>query len=117
MEFKIRECRVEDFEAIYSLNKKELGYDYPMENTRDKLVQLIGDSTNKIYVATLLDVVIGYVHATDYDVLYAPHMKNIMGIVVTQEFKNYGIGRALLEKVEDWAKNTNATEVLTEDTI
>ncbi|MEG0711801.1 MAG: GNAT family N-acetyltransferase, partial [Niameybacter sp.] len=54
---------------------------------------------------------IGYVHANDYDVIYAPHMKNIMGIAVSKQYKRQGVGKALLEAVEEWAKKTGASGV------
>ena len=51
---------------------------------------------------------IGYVHANDYDVIYAPPMKNIMGIAVSNRFRKEGVGRALLAAVEAWARETGA---------
>ena len=41
--------------------------------------------------------VIGYAHLVDYDVLYAPSMKNIMGIAVSPQYRRKGVGRVLLE--------------------
>ena len=34
MEFEIREAVISDAEAIYILNRDELGYDYPLEQTK-----------------------------------------------------------------------------------
>lgn len=53
----------------------------------------------------------GYVHACDYELLYAPPMKNIMGIAVLKAYKRRGIGRALLEEVEVWARKTGCAGV------
>lgn len=38
-------------------------------------------------------------------------MKNIMGIAVFSECKHSGIGKALLTKVEDWAKQAGASGI------
>lgn len=46
-----------------------------------------------------------------YDVIYAPHMKNIMGIAVSSNFRKMGIGKALLDSVEHWARDTGASGV------
>lgn len=105
MNLQIRPCGIDDAEAVCELNAKEMGYDYPLDKTAEKLKQLLESDRDKIFVAVVDNIVVGYVHANDYDVIYAPHMKNIMGIAVSSSFKKKGIGRALLSAVEDWAKN------------
>lgn len=111
MGFSVREAKKEDYIAIARLNKKEMKYDYPVEKTKIKLAQILEDASQKVYVAVSREQVIGYVHANNYDVLYAPHMKNIMGIAVEQNFKKQGVGRTLLEAVEKWGKETGASGV------
>lgn len=88
---------------IVLLNKNEMGYAYPAEDTKKKLRQLLNDNNHKIYVAIVADKVVGYIHANNYDVIYAPHLKNIMGIAVLADFQKNGIGKMLLTKVEKWA--------------
>lgn len=111
MNLQIRPCEIGDVEAVYELNTKEMGYDYPKNKTEEKLKQLLKSNKDKIFVAVVDNIVVGYVHVNDYDVIYAPHMKNIMGIAVSSSFKKKGIGRALLSAVEDWAKNDGADGV------
>lgn len=107
----IRECKVLDYQDITLLNKEEMGYDYPAEDTKKQLEKLLMDENHKIYVATVGDEIVGYVHANKYDLLYAPPMKNIMGIAVSSTFRKKGIGKMLLNKVEEWARNTGACGV------
>lgn len=107
----IRECLISDAETIYYLNKNELGYDYPLDKTKGKLELLLNDFRNKIFVAVVDNKVVGYIHAVDYDVIYAPHMKNIMGIAVMSEYRQRGIGKALLVEVEKWAVKDEAAGV------
>ena len=38
-------------------------------------------------------------------------MKNIMGIAVSNDHKRKGIGRALLQQVEQWARDTGAVGI------
>lgn len=35
MEFQIRQGQIMDAKAIYALNVKEMGYDYPIEKTEE----------------------------------------------------------------------------------
>lgn len=111
MQVKIREFQMADSKAIYDLNRDEMGYEYPLEATKAKLLQLGNSQRDKIYVAVVGEDVVGYVHANDYDVIYAPHMKNIMGIAVSRHWKRQGIGRALLASVEEWAQKNGAKGV------
>lgn len=104
MDFKIRECVLGDAEFIYRLNLDELGYEYPLEETKMKIANILSQGNDKIYVAVTGDIVIGYIHINDYDVIYAPSMKNIMGIAVSGRYRRMGVGKALLSKAEEWAR-------------
>lgn len=108
MEYKIREATVSDAREIARLNQTSMGYDYPIEKTTQKLALLLSSGKDKIFVAVADNAVVGYVHANDYDVLYAPAMKNIMGIAVSPAYRRAGIGRALITAVESWARETDA---------
>ena len=108
MKISIRECKTQDYKDIVLLNKNEMGYEYPVEDTKRQLEQLLNDSNHKIYVAIVADKVVGYIHTNNYDLLYEPHLKNIMGIAVSSDFKKNGIGKMLLNEVEKWAQDTGA---------
>ena len=108
MEFIIRECHLDDAKYIQELNCREMGYDYSLENTKRKLEKILTSTKDKIFVAVVDGIVVGYVHANDYDVIYFPSMKNIMGIAVASAYRRNGIGKALLGKVEEWAKASGA---------
>ena len=108
MKITIRECEPRDIEALYRLNRDELGYDYPEEQMYLRLLELFERPSDKILVAESAEGVCGYVHAVDYDLLYHGHMKNIMGIAVDSRYRRQGIGRKLLEGIEQWARYTGA---------
>ena len=111
MELIIRDAVPEDSKALAVLNRKEMGYDYPEKQQREKLERLLADGRNRILVAQRGAEVVGYVHLCDYDVLYAPHMKNIMVIAVSSSCRRMGIGKALLEAAEVWARETGAAGI------
>lgn len=108
MSFSIREAVASDADAIWHLNCTEMGYHYPLYATRENINILLGSWSDRIFVAVSDDKVVGYIHANDYDLIYAPHMKNIMGMAVSSQYKQQGIGRALLQQVEHWALETGA---------
>lgn len=107
----IRECFIDDSFAIQQLNSLELGYDFPAEQTQQKLCELLASEEDKIFIAEVDGIVVGYVHANNYELLYAPPMKNVMGIAVSSDYRRMGIGKALFERVERWAKETGAAGV------
>lgn len=107
----IREATMDDCSHIHKLNCEEMGYTYSLENTKDNLFRILTKKTDKVLVATKNDIVIGYIHANDYQVLYAAPMKNIMGIAVSSAYKRQGVGRMLLQGIEEWAKATGAEAV------
>jgi len=111
MEYIIRTAVSSDAEALCLLDREEMGYDYPPEDTAERLERLLADSHNAIFVAEEGGEVIGYVHANHYELLYAPPMKNIMGIAVSAQHKRRGVGRALLSRVEQWAREDGCAAV------
>ena len=111
MDLLIREAVESDANAIWQLNSTEMGYEFPIDATIDNLIKLLHSPFDKIFVAVLDGSVVGYVHGNDYDLLYAPHMKNIMGIAVSGQYKRKGIGRALLQHIETWARETGASGI------
>lgn len=69
------------------------------------------DGNPKIFVAEIEHLVVGYVHATKYDLLYANSMVNIMGLAVLEEYRHNGIATKLMDSVEEWAKNIGADAI------
>ena len=111
MDTQIRLCALDDASAIYELNRQEMWYDYPVEKTTEKLSQLLKSKADRIFVAVANGTVVGYIHARDYDVVYAPQYKDILAIAVFSDYKKNGIGRALLTTVENWAKESGAAGI------
>jgi len=100
----ICECKVDDYESIYYLNKTAFGYEYDINKTKNRLAVILARKSDKIFVAVIDDNVIGYIHGSDYECTYSDSLKNIMAIAVDYDYRNRGVGRALLDAVENWAK-------------
>ncbi|MDU6361292.1 MAG: GNAT family N-acetyltransferase [Clostridiales bacterium] len=68
----------------------------------------LASEREKVFVALCDEQVVGYIHAENYEVLYYPSMKNLLGFAVLRDYQRKGIGTRLLNAVEEWAKETGA---------
>lgn len=111
MNINIRRAMISDAKPIYELCTSVLGYHYSEEQVSANVRRLIGDSTNLLLVAEQNNEIVGFVHAHNHDPIYAPPMKNVVAMAVRSESRNHGLGRILLEAVEQWALDSGAVAV------
>ena len=107
----IRPASMDDFEAIYTLNRDGLGYDFALEETRGRLRYILQKTENRLLVAEAAGAVVGYIQAADYECTYVNSLKNVLALVVDEQAQGCGVGRALLTAVEEWARETGACGV------
>ena len=62
-------------------------------------------------MAELDGAVAGYVHAEMYSLLYWEPMVNILGLAVSSDCRRKGTGKALMKRVEEWAKEKEIKEI------
>lgn len=106
----IRRVTPGDFEDIFVLNLG-MGYTYPKENLRER-IQYIQDNTKDIIlVAEIKGEVVGYIHASPYELMYFDSLMNILGFVVKEEKRGTGIGHELITKLEKIAKENGFTGI------
>lgn len=108
MNYYIRRAYLTDGTDLCRLNLNSLGYKYPLWSTVEKLKIILQNKENAVFVAESEGRVIGYIHGCSYEVLYAPRVKNILGFAVDKEYRNNGVGTALLRALEQWAEDTGA---------
>ncbi len=113
MGWAVRLATVEDAGRICAINRDALGYDFPIDRTRERLSYILQRDTERIYVAYRLEdgYVGGYLHAADYENTYTESMKNILSLAVDQSLQGYGLGRMLLNAVEAWAQECGCVAV------
>lgn len=107
----MRQAVISDAKDIYYINKTSLGYDYDLEKQKAKIQAVLNDSTQVIFVAETNNKVVGYIHLVNYDVIYADNFKNCLGLAVDNDYKRNGIGSALLNQAEIWAKENGAVGI------
>lgn len=104
----VRAAAAADAGEICRLSAAELGYDWPEAALRRTLEAQLARPDGRIFVAEQGGRVVGFVHAADYTLLYAPPMKNILGLAVEKKCQRQGIGTALLDAVRGWAQESGA---------
>lgn len=106
----VREANSKDIAAICSISSNDLGY-----SCDEKLVlqQFAGLDSNReaVFVAEIDGEVAGYVHAEIYSLLYFEPMVNILGLAVASDYRRKGVGKALMTRVEEWAKEKGIREI------
>ena len=107
----IRPAELRDAADIYHLNKASLGYDYDMGKTAMRLKYVLDEGRDKILVAETDGRVVGYIHAAAYECVYTDSQKDILALAVDSRFRKQGVGRALLNAVKEWAKQTGSAGV------
>lgn len=96
-DFIVRQAIISDAEDIYNINKTSLGYDYDLDKQRNNLEAVLNDKTQVIFVAVLGNKVVGYIHLTSYDVIYADIYKNCLGLAVDNDYKTNGYWLCFVE--------------------
>ena len=110
----IRNCQITDSPAIQRLNKKELGYNYPLDQTTKNLANILNDPQHHwllVFVDDKGQDIKGYVHAELYATTYLAPMFNILALAVDSSFQKKGIGRQLMQTIEKTAQSLGIKEI------
>lgn len=106
----IRIARPEDSIAIAEITAEGLGYDCVPEIIAQNIAAL--DSSHaRLFVAEVDGEVVGFVEPQVYEAVYFLPLVNILGLAVRESHRGMGIGKALMEAAEGWAKEIGATGV------
>jgi predicted N-acetyltransferase YhbS len=108
----IRLAKVEDAEQIQKINQEELGYNYPVKQTKENLTRLLADSKHHLLLVFENDgKVIGYVHTELFEETYFPPMYNVLALAVAKSAQQKGIGTQLMNAVEQFAEKAGINEI------
>ena len=102
----LRALKATDFSSIYEINKEALGYAFSPEETASQLVKLSQDSHHFLlgFENPTNHDLLGYVHAEVYESLYSHAGFNILALAVLPQMQGKGIGKALVEGLEQEAE-------------
>ncbi|MGE5815726.1 MAG: GNAT family N-acetyltransferase [Acidobacteriota bacterium] len=102
MALSIREMRASDLPSVASLCD-QLGYPTSPETLTGRFASLNGRRGEQMLVAIQHDRVLGWVHVRRVDSLESDPHGERWGLVVDDEARSQGVGRALVETAERWA--------------
>lgn len=127
MRFSIREATLRDYEALCevievvdSLHREALPHVYrkPDGPARDRgfISGIIADANHALFVAERDGRVIGLVHVLvrwtpDIPIVVPRRYAVIENIVVRENYRRFGVGRALVERAHQWALDKGITQV------
>lgn len=99
----LRNAAATDADRLAKLGE-ELGYPVDSEAIRRRLERLLRKAEHLVLVAeSPTKGVVGWIHAAEHDILEAGRFCEIVGLVVAAGQRREGVGRRLVEQVEDWA--------------
>jgi len=107
----VRPACIGDVARIAALSH-QLGYPASSEEVQRRLNQVEAQERHAVYVAQLSDGnVVGWVHVYVCYLLEADPYAEIGGLVVDEACHGRGIGRLLLQRVEEWARGQGCRTV------
>ena len=107
----IRKAKASDAARLAELSET-LGYPVEAQVMRRRLESILPRPDHVVLVAeTSSELVAGWIHAAEHDILEAGSSCEILGLVVAAGQRGEGLGRRLVEAVEEWAAARGLKEV------
>ena len=103
MKIIVREMDVEDAEAVNALSK-QLEYPLSVEQTLQNIRAILQSKDHTAFVAEYEHKIVGWIGAAQAIMIEVmPHCE-INGLVIDEHHRGRGIGKLLIDKVKQWAK-------------
>ena len=112
----IREINGADAAAVAALSG-ELGYPVSTDAMRKRIESLAEQADRAVYVACLGGEVVGWIDVGVTQHLQSEPRAEIGGLVVSSEARNAGIGRRLVQRAEEWARDRGLTSMVVRSQI
>lgn len=107
----VRQAGPDDATRLAALSG-QLGYPATAAEMTTRLAAVGSDPRHAIFVvAEAGGTVVGWVHACLRDLLVSQPQAEIEGLVVDEACRSVGLGRQLLERAEEWARDQGCTTV------
>ena len=112
----IRTAHPSDAAEITALTV-QLGYTTENDSTHDRLERLLKRPDQLVLVACVEGRLTGWLQAHAYDILESGFIVEIVGLVVAQDNRRSGSGRALVQQAEHWASGLGAETLVVRSNV
>jgi len=109
-EVAIRTATTEDAAHVAELSGI-LGYPVNAETMRQRLERVLASNAHTVFVAEIDNRIVGWTEAAEGEILVADRWCEIKGLVVADGQRGRGVGRKLVEAVEQWARSRGLDQV------
>jgi N-acetylglutamate synthase-like GNAT family acetyltransferase len=106
----IRNAKSEDCARLAELCT-QLGYPSVETDLARRLPEVLKRPMEAVFVAEMERGVVGWVHVRVSPNLEVDRMAEIAGLVVDDKLRGKGIGRALMDQAEEWARRMDCSEL------
>ncbi len=111
-ELTIRAAVLQDAPAITRLNLHSLGLQGADDATRRRMQIILQNPAHCIFVAEAGDAgVVGYLHAGLYEQTFTDTLCEAICLAVDEGSQGGGVGRALMQACEGWARRQGAAGI------
>ncbi len=110
MEIYIRSANIEDSRYITELSD-QLGYKAENLQTENRLHEILQLNDHCVFVAEADKKIVGWIHGFYSLRIESDAFFEIAGLVVDGNFRKKGVGKLLVEKIENWAQSINCNQL------
>ena len=115
-ELIIRAATVRDADRVAELSGT-LGYPVSCDTMRDRLARFLALDAHTILVAETGGEVVGWAHGAEQELLEMGARCEILGLVVRESQRGLGVGRRLVEAIEQWAHGRGLNDVFVRSNV
>lgn len=99
----IRNAKIDDAAVIADLSN-QLGYQSSVTQSENRLIEVLNSSDHAVFLAcTPENIVVGWIHIFLAYRIESDCFAEIGGLVVSNLFRNKGLGKSLIAIAEEWA--------------